>query len=235
MTVETNQLQDILSTTFEDHRLSRSEKHALREVLGEMQLTAEQMAFIRNHAFELVRQSLESHEQHLCLDWLEDVLGILASTQQNQLTGTSSAFFSDEHDCAATLERLLIKVRRSLDICLFTITHNQLAGPIRDAHKRGVKVRIITDDQKMEDLGSDIQSFIDTGIEVRTDNSEYHMHHKFAIVDRSKLINGSYNWTYGAARQNKENFIISHDPLLLRDFQKAFDRLWNEFGSTCEN
>ena len=26
-----------------------------------------------------------------------------------------------------------------------------------------------------------------------------HMHHKFAIFDGERLINGSYNWTRGAA------------------------------------
>ena len=35
------------------------------------------------------------------------------------------------------------------------------------------------------------------------------MHHKFAIVDSTLLLNGSFNWTERAVSENCENVVIS--------------------------
>jgi phosphatidylserine/phosphatidylglycerophosphate/cardiolipin synthase-like enzyme len=54
------------------------------------------------------------------------------------------------------------------------------------------------------------------------------MHHKFAIFDGARLINGSYNWTRSACDYNEENVILSNDPSLVRRFADEFDTLWKE-------
>ena len=55
------------------------------------------------------------------------------------------------------------------------------------------------------------------------------MHHKFAIFDGARLINGSYNWTRGAANVNYENLVDTGDPELIAAFSEEFKRLWNRF------
>ena len=52
------------------------------------------------------------------------------------------------------------------------------------------------------------------------------MHHKFAILDSSRLVNGSFNWTGRAVFSNSENLVISADLALVAAFQGEFDRLW---------
>ena len=39
---------------------------------------------------------------------------------------------------------------------------------------------------------------------------------------------GSYNWTRGADRDNRENFLVSEEPPLVARYQHAFERLWGE-------
>jgi mitochondrial cardiolipin hydrolase len=51
------------------------------------------------------------------------------------------------------------------------------------------------------------------------------------IVDKRKLLNGSYNWTRGAFSFNQENVTVSHDVALLTAFQRTFDELWQQFLS----
>ena len=52
------------------------------------------------------------------------------------------------------------------------------------------------------------------------------MHHKYAVVDGSVLLTGSYNWTRSAFRVNEENIVVTDDPRLVRAFSKAFEELW---------
>jgi mitochondrial cardiolipin hydrolase len=99
------------------------------------------------------------------------------------------------------------------------------------AHRRGVNLRVITDNDKLFDEGSDIERLSSAGIPVRVDNTEYHMHHKFAIFDGTLLLNGSYNWTRSAALYNEENYILTGDQRLIRFFAELFNTLWEKFGS----
>ena len=68
------------------------------------------------------------------------------------------------------------------------------------------------------------------GIRVVHDNSSYHMHHKFCIIDDTKLLNGSLNWSVQGVRSNQENVMITTDPALVRPFQAAFAKMWRTFA-----
>ena len=41
------------------------------------------------------------------------------------------------------------------------------------------------------------------------DNKRFHMHNKFAIIDKLVLVTGSFNWTAQAVTGNQENLISS--------------------------
>ena len=56
-----------------------------------------------------------------------------------------------------------------------------------------------------------------------------HMHHKFALIDDTRLLCGSYNWTRGAADVNFENLIDTTHPELVAAFAAEFARLWGRF------
>ncbi|ORZ13000.1 Phosphatidylserine/phosphatidylglycerophosphate/cardiolipin synthase [Lobosporangium transversale] len=129
------------------------------------------------------------------------------------------------------LVKTLDDAKKSLDICVFTITDDQLAKAIIRAHERGVKVRIIADNDKAEDLGSDVHRLTDEhNIPSRLDNSPSHMHHKFAVIDDALVINGSYNWTKGARFDNRENLTLTNSPKAVQGFKAEFERLWSEFA-----
>jgi cardiolipin hydrolase len=117
-----------------------------------------------------------------------------------------------------------------VDVCVFTITDDTISRAIYDAHRRGVAIRILTDDDKSGDLGSDVVDLDRAGVAVRVDRTPAHMHHKFAIFDGKVLASGSYNWTRSAASENEENIIVTDHPHLLRAFQAEFDQLWSRLG-----
>jgi phosphatidylserine/phosphatidylglycerophosphate/cardiolipin synthase-like enzyme len=81
----------------------------------------------------------------------------------------------------------------------------------------------------MFDNGSDVRALARAGVPVRIDNTDAHMHHKFALFDQRWLLNGSYNWTRSAAEHNEENLVLCNDASLLRQFQGAFETMWAAF------
>lgn len=224
------EMETILRQTLDDLRLSRSEKRALGEVLGDLAPQADELAWLRNRAFELAHEQLDGHENHNVLDWLEEVVKVMAAAGGAAgKEAIAEAYFTPGSDATARITSLIRTARRSVDVCVFTITDNRIAGALLDAHQRGVALRIITDDDKTLDRGSDIDRLFEAGIPVRTDRSQAHMHHKFAIFDGNLLLTGSYNWTRGAANDNQENFVVVDDPRLLNAYAKTFASLWSRF------
>lgn len=219
-----------LSRTFEDRHLSRGERQALGQFAASRGSPADPQV-IRQRAFEMARDALSNPDDRAVIDWLKDVVKALGGiAQEAGDRGLAEAHFSPGDDCPRAIGRLLANARRSADVCVFTITDDRLADALIDAHRRGVSVRIISDDAKAEDLGSDLDRFDREGVAMRLDRSPFHMHHKFAVVDGATLLTGSYNWTRGAARDNQENLIITDDPRLVSRFVEAFDRLWAKLG-----
>ena len=216
-----------LARSLDDRRFSRGERQALGEFLAAPGPAIDREA-VRRRAFEIARAVLTQPDDVAVLSWLEEVIRTIREVGQSAHPVLAEAYFSPGDDCPRAIARLLANTSKTADICVFTITDDRLADAILDAHRRGVAVRIIADDAKAEDLGSDVGRFEEAGIPTRVDRSPFHMHHKFAILDGATLLTGSYNWTRGAARDNEENLIVTTDPRLLAPFAGTFDRLWRK-------
>ena len=226
-----DELATILRDTLFDQRLSRSEKRALGEVIDELAPSGQQLANLRRVAFELAAEELESSERNRkVLDWLEDVVKVLTAREREEAAPVSEAHFSPGDKCLRRIVSLLMAAQRSVDICVFTITDNRISRAIIDCHRREVAVRVISDDDKAFDRGSDVEQLKQLGIPLRVDRSRHHMHHKFAVFDGRLLLTGSYNWTRSAAEHNYENMIVTDDPRLAGSFTRAFEELWEELA-----
>lgn len=151
---------------------------------------------------------------------------------QNCRRGASCKFAHEDTSLVKIL-RVLDSAVKTLDVCVFTITCNELADAIESAAHRGVAVRIISDDEQAKSQGSDVARLAkNRQIAVRHDgDARSHMHHKFAIVDGSVLINGSFNWTRSAVITNRENVVIASGcPVLASRFLDEFDKMWSEYA-----
>ncbi len=227
-----NMLDEQLRNTFADHQLSNSERDELR-ALGSI-LDPDRIRFLRNRAFAMVREMIQAEPQNSgkalqALKWLEQVIKTFDSCSE-QAHIEASAHFSPGDSCRNKIMMLCKNARHSIDVCVFTISDNQLSDELIAAGKRGVGVRIITDDDKQHDSGSDIQLLKEANIPLRTDNNEYHMHHKFAVFDRKILLNGSFNWTRSASTSNAENLLTTDNPTLVVQYLAQFDKLWQRYG-----
>ena len=215
-------LDPILRASLRDGHLSAAEADAvLAWVRDARNSTARAVA--RGRAFALARTLLATHEPATILKWLESVSAVLEAPGQGH---PSRACFSPGADCLNRVVSRLQGATRAADICVFTITDNRISRVIDAAHRRGVAVRIVTDNDKANDFGSDIAELTRAGVPVKVDRTPFHMHHKFALFDGTYLLNGSYNWTRGAADENEENLVEITEATLIAEFQAKFDELW---------
>ncbi|XP_067859083.1 mitochondrial cardiolipin hydrolase isoform X1 [Heptranchias perlo] len=146
--------------------------------------------------------------------------------------GRCDCGLSHQESALSSLARLLLSARRSLDVCVFTISSLELSGSVLAVHGRGVRVRVVTDSDYMALAGSQVGTFRKAGIEVRHDQDTNYMHHKFALVDGSVLVTGSLNWSAQGIYGNKENVIIIKNTDIVKAFVEEFERLWNEYDPT---
>ena len=129
-----------------------------------------------------------------------------------------------------TLFNALSSAGQSLSVCVFAFSSWPLVNILVNAHQRGVIVRVITDGEQMRLSTFQIEKLRGSGIQVRHNRSAYLMHHKFALIDGSRLVDGSLNWTQQGMHGNQENVIISSDARIVTPFKEHFEKLWEMYN-----
>ena len=217
-----HKVETMLESSLEDYVMSRSERREFKDLLRESRGDSKQQAMVRQLAFKMAQAKAE--ESPLVMEWLENVIKILFAKESEV---DSRAYFSPGEECLNQIRAFISGATESLDICIFTLTDNRIVERIQQAQGRGVKIRLLADNDKSKDLGADVLRLQREGIPTVLDVTDAHMHHKFAIADGKRLLGGSYNWTRAAASENNENIFVTNDGRLVRQFQQEFERLWD--------
>ncbi len=187
-------------------------------------LNREERHELRYRLFNEARKLEKDNDGQQALFWLQNCFDAI----DKYMFRMHRVFFSPGTDILETISDLIRQAKKTLEICVFTITDERLANDIHAAHQRGIQVRIITDDDKMFDRGSAVKGFRKEGIQVKIDRSRYHMHHKFGIIDSRIVFTGSFNWTYTATKHNQENLLVTTNFDIIRQYSSQFDQLWKD-------
>ncbi|WP_020470069.1 phospholipase D-like domain-containing protein [Zavarzinella formosa] len=228
-----SQLDDLLRRTVADGQLQTAERKVLADWAVLHAEDDHERSLARSRCFALAREVMANGNPATVLNWLEEVNKIFARPPEAKTHATvqlsSRAFFSPGLTCVQEVLHEFQMAKQTADVCVFTITDDRITRAIIQTHQRGVKVRVLTDDEKSRDLGSDIGRLVDAGIPCKMDiGNPAHMHHKYAIFDNRLLLNGSFNWTRSASENNEENLIVTPDPALVKAFADRFELLWEK-------
>lgn len=138
----------------------------------------------------------------------------------------TKVYFSPGPDCMNAIIDTLKKAKRRAKICVFTISDNRIVDAVKEMQLNGVNIKVISDNDKRFDQGNDIDYIARLGIDVRLDTTQAHMHHKFAVIDDTITITGSYNWTRSAEQKNYENILVTDSKDVAKAYGREFDKLW---------
>jgi phosphatidylserine/phosphatidylglycerophosphate/cardiolipin synthase-like enzyme len=219
-----DELIDYLQRTIADEILSKEEKRTLKSMVHERLLDANQLNFLRGKVFELANAKITPTNYPFVMAWIKAATSALVPST----TSTTDVFFSPGDACRNTIIQRIDGAIKQLQICVFTISDDSITKSLLAAHRRKVQIKVITDNDKSLDQGSDLDQLARAGIPVKMDITSNHMHHKFMIADLHTLITGSYNWTLSAARYNHENILLTREANVIKSFASEFDKLWSE-------
>lgn len=219
------ELIEHLTGSIEDDFFSKSERKSLRVLIEEKSLDEHQLMFLRSKIYELANEKATPTNYKFILEWIKNVNSALISRPS---MSTSGAYFSPGEACRNVIINQINTAISFLQICVFTISDDAITKAILASHRRGTEIKILTDNDKSMDVGSDIEQLAKQGIAVKMDRTANHMHHKFMVVDGKAVITGSYNWTRSAAMYNHENILLTNDGGVVKSFLKQFDQLWKE-------
>lgn len=220
---------ELLNASIEDFVFSRSEKRDLKIAIQNEKFEKRELDLLRSKIFDIATANQDKLSKEQLIQWLERT-SKLTLTKNEESDGVHTTYFSPGTECRAAIIQQLKSAKSTIRICVFTISDNEISREIIRAHQRNVSVKVLTDNDKSFDRGSDIEEIHNAGIPVKIDRTDSHMHHKFCIIDKERVLTGSYNWTRSAAERNQENIIISDDVKMAKDFVREFDRLWENLA-----
>lgn len=147
-----------------------------------------------------------------------------------------SALFAPDHSLRAALRHLIKHEQESISVAVFAFTDGPIARELIQAHKRGVKIELMTDPTCLRSQHQKIDSLREAGIPIYVYKSELSkgpssiMHNKFAIFsksiqDKTILWTGSFNFTKSGSDFNQENVLVLDDAKIIKQYADQFERL----------
>ena len=127
---------------------------------------------------------------------------------------------------------LVLKVINSAKISICMATYSFTSAPVAKAllaaQKRGVSIKIISDDKGNDNKYTATRFLSNQSLNVRLNNHYPIMHNKFIIVDQQTVETGSYNYSSGA-NKNAENVLVMWNyPDVAAKYSAECNRLYNE-------
>ena len=151
------------------------------------------------------------------------------SAEKVNAESSQKVYFSPNGQVKDRIVNEINNTKTSIDIAVFNFTSSGLKTALKKALKKGVSIRIITDQGQSEDIHSAVGSLLQDGFKIKIVKGKGRnglMHNKFAIFDHKLLLTGSYNWTETAEHYNYENALFLEDKSLAEQYEKEFNSLW---------
>ncbi len=156
-------------------------------------------------------------------------LGLYYSSEkalQREGNAYVTPYFCPEDSCSTKVIQWVKKANKSIDLAIYSFTHDDIGEAIVEAHRMGVKVRVIMEERNV-DKYSEYKRLVEAGIEVRLDENSALMHNKFMVIDDKVVLTGSFNYTNSADKRNDENLVVIISKQIAGEYESEFQEMWN--------
>ncbi len=146
----------------------------------------------------------------------EEMVGIGTWHKFQADTDKINVCFTPPSGCGSLIAQQITKARESIFVQAYGLTSDMIIHQLKTAHKRGVKVKILLDGGNLSDNKEIFEHLKKLGIAVYYDKMPGIAHNKVMIIDRKKVITGSFNFTSAADNRNAENVLLIDDTALAK-------------------
>ncbi|MCM8767069.1 MAG: phospholipase D-like domain-containing protein [Candidatus Omnitrophica bacterium] len=141
-------------------------------------------------------------------------------------------WFSPENDCEKLIEREIGNAKKSINFATFTFTNKEIAEKIIEKQKNNIEIQGIIESYNIFPH-SVFYLLLSYNCKVRKSCTAGFLHDKFFIIDREKVITGSFNPTK-SAKENVELVCLIKDRKIAEIFYREWWKLYL-FKSIKEN
>jgi phosphatidylserine/phosphatidylglycerophosphate/cardiolipin synthase-like enzyme len=116
--------------------------------------------------------------------------------------------FSPKGGCTEAIVSQINHAKSEILVQAYSFTSALIAKALTTAYKRGVSVQAILDKRQRSERYTSATLLTNAGIPTFIDDKHAIAHNKIMIIDRTKVITGSFNFTKAAEEKNAENLLI---------------------------
>ena len=163
------------------------------------------------------------------LIWLLGAVGAPATAQldnSDMMAEVLGVYFTPPGHAAAAIIKTIDASEREVLVQAYGFTHNGIAQALVRAHQRGVKVRVLMDQNSKTSNRYVIGVLTDADMAVRQDGQHAIAHNKVMVIDQIVVITGSFNFTNSAETRNAENVLILKSPDLALQYRLEWLSHW---------
>ncbi len=139
-------------------------------------------------------------------------------------TGWATTCFTPPEDCTALIRAEIGAAERQVLVQAYSFTSEPIAAALVAAHRRRVEVRVLLDADSADGPSSVLAVLTRAGIPVLLDDPAGIAHNKVMVIDRARVITGSFNFTRAAEDRNTENLLVLRDATLAAAYAANWER-----------
>jgi len=144
--------------------------------------------------------------------WAVATLSLSTVLRAQTNTPDIKVYFSPHGGCTEAVVRAVKGAQKQVLVEAYSFTSEPIAMALIEAEKRGVDVEVILDKSQEQARGTEADLISERGIPTYIDSAYRIDHDKVMIIDGTKVVTGSFNFTKSAEDFNAENLlVISND------------------------
>jgi phosphatidylserine/phosphatidylglycerophosphate/cardiolipin synthase-like enzyme len=151
------------------------------------------------------------------------LLFLLAATASAQCV--VEAYFSPYDNIEAQVVKRLSEAKETVHCSLYGITNVKITSTLKTLLDQGVEVKLCLDKMQAAGKYDTHQQLADAGAEVLIKKSAVLEHNKFCVIDDTRVVMGSWNFSNNAQKQDNSLVDLSASDAIIKQFSDAFQRI----------
>lgn len=137
-----------------------------------------------------------------------------------------TARFSSEGSIGGTVAQAIRETKSRLTLAIYGFDNAELAEELIKLAKKNLSVRVKIDANRSasKKINVLVERMRAAGVQIQTVAADGRNHNKFAVIDGSKVLTGSYNWTL-KAEKNWENLLLLDCPDLAQSYEREWEKV----------